>query len=358
MASSFWKKIIPAAGAMVGGYFGGPPGAMAGAGLGTAATGGDTRQVVTNTATAGVGAGMASAMTGGGMSAQGYNANAPEAGLYPSMGTTGITTTAPTSTYPASYGETAPNASMQPAQSPVPPQMRTAQYRQDPMTGELRTTLNTPGGTWGPAGGGRMTGGQRMMTTQARPAWMGGGGARPQTPSAGGGRAFGNTAFGRYFTHPYVMGGMTLLDLYSQARQAREGEKATEGYLSSLREAQEAAQWTPEKREGFMKAMQGIFSEQAKSATESAAARSAAAGRGGGAYGRSKERIQRAGHEAAARAMGQTYGPSQVPVGDIRAYLAKGQYAAPYANWLRDVTGTYGQMVGTTYGYNMARGIE
>lgn len=150
-----------------------------------------------------------------------------------------------------------------------------------------------------------------------------------------------------------ALGGGLGLDYFAKRRQTKETRKGIEEYLGQVGKAQEAAMWTPEKREGMMKGISGLIAETIGAGKKRAARGAAVTGRGGGSYGKEVERLRRTGLETGARALAETYSPTSIPVPSVEAYMAKSR--DPLAEWMKDVLGLGGTAVGLAGAAKLAR---
>jgi hypothetical protein len=208
-------------------------------------------------------------------------------------------------------------------------------------------------------------------------------------------------------TSPWVLGGLGLsgLDLFSKRKRQEEAEdiagqiegeseeeyrqrllahqqagteldEGTAAYLDQVGKAQEAAQWTESDRSNMMKAIMGIVSEQQQAETSRLASDLASAGRGGGTYQAGLEKIRRGGLETAARALAPTFGPANIPIPNIGAYLAKPSLTErtptkrptgvttaalrskdAFSSWLEDILGLAGTLGGQYLGAKTIAGL-
>jgi len=134
-----------------------------------------------------------------------------------------------------------------------------------------------------------------------------------------------------------ILGGLGM-DWWTKKKAAEREREGAQEYMDAVL----GSGWTPAKRKEMMKGIAGYMGKQVGAARKRFASGMAAAGRGGGTFGKRLERVRRAGRETAATALAGTYG--QTPVPSYAAYAAR-KKESPF--W-SDLLGLGGQ-IGTTY---------
>jgi hypothetical protein len=136
--------------------------------------------------------------------------------------------------------------------------------------------------------------------------------------SGGGGRQQG--WFGKAM--PYVMGAGLISDTISSYKTKKANEKAAKEYMDAYNKAREEGTWNDTTRANYMKGVSGTIESMISGMKKRIGSNAAAAGRGGGYYGKNVANAQEQGRELYAKALADTYQPNFVAPPNLSAYLA------------------------------------
>jgi len=171
-----------------------------------------------------------------------------------------------------------------------------------------------------------------------------GGVAAPTMPAAGvgaGGAGAGGMLSGIKKYAPYLIGADLLTKGMGISSEQGASQEALDQYLGAH---QGATEWTASDRSNMMKAIMGLYSEEANALKRKSSSSLAGRGISGGAYGKQVDKIQRESREGAARSLASTFGPSgKPPSADAFFQNAKSQGRDPYSETMNDVLNIGGQ---------------